>query len=110
MLKLHRIAVLALSITVASGASATGQNGAEYGVAVAHDAAERTITVAPTSRWINVVNGETVTFVVDGKRFSWHVSTYPYVGQFALQKIAPADVQTGAVQVIVAPNPLYYGG
>lgn len=111
MLKLYRASILAFAAALSTSAFAIGPTGtqADYGSPVAGAAAERTITIAPSTRWVNVVNGETVTFVVDGKSFSWHVYTYNNVNEFKLDSIAPPHVAVAGVRVLVAPNPVYHG-
>ena len=54
---------------VATGA----HDAAYYGSSAAVKAADRTIVIKPTTRWVNVKNGETVTFAV-GAVTGW----YPY--------------------------------
>jgi hypothetical protein len=103
MFKLHT-ALFALACAIASAAGA-----ADYGSAVPNAGTERVISITPATRYVHVDNGESVTFVVDGKRFSWHVSTYPNVNEFALESIAPPGLAVPAVRVMVAPAPGYLG-
>ncbi|MFN3750274.1 MAG: CzcE family metal-binding protein [Thiobacillus sp.] len=74
-----------------------------------HDAsAGRTIALDAGTAWVNVTGGETVSFVADGKRFSWHFDTYGTAPVFDLDRIAPAGVLQGrTVRVYVAPDPAY---
>lgn len=111
MLNLTRTAFLIASATIAIGANAAGPTGqaADFGAPAANTAAQRTITVKPTTRYINVTDGETVKFAVDGKEFSWHFSSWPSAEQIALEKLAPKDTMASGVTVYVARNPLYYG-
>lgn len=108
MFKFNRIAVLALAAALSTSAFAMGptDTAADYGVPVAGVAADRTIIVKPATRSVHVVNGETVTFVIDGKSYSWRVDTYPNVNEFGLEKIVPAGA---GVRIFVSPNPLYSG-
>lgn len=110
-LNLNRAAILILSTAIAAGASAAGPTGdrADFGTAVADSAAERTIVVKPNTKYVNVTDGETVKFAVDGKEFSWHFRTWPSTNQFPLEKIAPKETLASGVTVYVARNPLYYG-
>ncbi|NML59846.1 CzcE family metal-binding protein [Massilia sp. RP-1-19] len=110
MMNLKHAALLILSAAIATGASAAGPTGerADFGVAVANTAAERTIEIKPKTKHVNVVDGETVKFAVDGKEFSWHFRTWPSTNQFALEKIAPRDTQANGVTVHVARNPTYF--
>lgn len=111
MFKFKRIAVLALVTALSTSAFAMGPTGtaADYGAPVAGAAGERTVTIKPATRWVNVINGETVTFIIDGKSFSWHVDTYPTLNEFDLAKIVPAGVVATSVRVFVSPNPHYFG-
>jgi len=74
-----------------------------------HDAsAGRTITLDAGTKWVNVSGGETVSFVADGKRFSWQFDTYGTAPVFDLDSIAPAGVLNGrTVRVYVTPDPVY---
>lgn len=111
MLNLTRTAFLIASAAIAIGANAAGPSGgaADFGAPAANVAAERTITVTPATRYVNVTDGETVKFSVDGKAFSWHFSSWPGAQQIALDKLAPKDTVASGVIVYVARNPLYYG-
>lgn len=112
MLSFNRIAMLALTALIATGANAIGPSGstADYGAPASDNAAERTIRLQSGTKYVNVVNGETVKFTVNGKSFSWHVETFRNVTQFDLRKIAPQNMPAANVRVFVAPNPLYIGG
>lgn len=111
MLNLTRAAFLIASAAIAIGASAAGPTGdaADFGAPVANSAAERTITIKPATRFVNVTDGETVKFAVDGKEFSWHFSSWPSAQQVALAKLAPRDTVVSGVTVYVARNPTYFG-
>lgn len=110
-MKLNRAAILLLSVALATGANAMAQTGgaADFGVAVSDSAAERTIALTADTKYVNVVDGETVKFTADGKSFSWHISTWPNVNVFGLEKIAPQDLPANGIKVYVAPNPRYFG-
>jgi hypothetical protein len=111
MLNLPRTAFLIASAALALGAHAAGPTGnaTDFGAPVASSAAERTITVKPTTKYIHVTDGETVKFAVDGKEFSWHFSSWPSASQIALEKLAPKDTVASNVTVYVARNPTYFG-
>lgn len=112
MPKTKLIAALALGIVLNSGARAATApaSPADFGTAATESVTGRIIRITPTTKFVHVDNGEAVTFEVKGKRFGWHVYTYPNVGEFRLRQIAPAGVDVDAVRVIVAPNPIYFGG
>ncbi|MBZ2209765.1 CzcE family metal-binding protein [Massilia soli] len=111
MLNLNRASLLIASAAIAFGASAAGPTGAagDFGAPVANSAAARAFTVKPATKYVNVTDGETVRFAVDGKEFSWHFSAWPGAQQIALDKLAPTGTVAGGVTVHVARNPLYYG-
>lgn len=103
------IAVL-MTTLLAQAASAHGltSTSADYGSAAA-TRASRSILVTSSVKSINVTNGETVEFLVNGKSFSWRFDTLQTRSTFDLNKIAPEGVLAGNVRVYVAPNPLYRG-
>lgn len=68
-------------------------------------AATRTVVIAPGTRYVNVIGGETIRFVVGDKSFGWAFDgTYP---SFDLNQVAPAAMLDHKVTAYVAPNPLY---
>ncbi|MEO7496060.1 MAG: CzcE family metal-binding protein [Massilia sp.] len=111
MLKPKRLALLILSVALASSACATGMSGNsdDFGSAVADSAAERSITITSSTRYVNVVNGQTVKFILGGQSFTWHFDTWPSISVIDFARIAPANVQTGAIKVYVEPSPRYLG-
>ncbi|TFW17711.1 CzcE family metal-binding protein [Duganella callida] len=82
---------------------------ADYGNQVADGNAMRTIVVNADTKYVNVANGETVQFDVNGQRFTWHFDTLHDATSLDLGKIAPAGVMAGQVRAYVAANPLYRG-
>lgn len=108
MMKLKNILFAASFLTVLS-AHAGEIDKSAYGVALPDTAqAERVVEIRPGARWANVVNGQTVKFVVDGKSFNWHVWTMPNVNAFDLDKIAPPEVKTAGIKVYVAESAQYH--
>ncbi len=79
------------------------------GMLAGADAASRTIVVKEGTRNVNVENGETVRFDVNGKSFAYTFNTFGNETAFDLSAIAPAGFAVPAVHVYVAPNPLYRG-
>lgn len=78
-------------------------------IAGAAHAEDRVVTINADTKWVNVDNGDTVTFNVNGKTFTWQASTLHTEEAFDLAKIAPAGIDAGKVTVYVASNPLYRG-
>lgn len=72
-------------------------------------AASRTIVIKAGTRNVNVDNGETVRFDVDGKSFAYTFNTFGNETAFDLSAIAPGGFAVPAVRVYVAHNPLYRG-
>ena len=111
MLNLTRATFLIASAAIAFSANAARPAGdaSDFGAPAANTAAARTITIKPTTKYVNVTDGETVTFVVDGKQFSWHFSSWPSAQQIALDKLAPKDTVASGVTVYVERSAQYYG-
>ncbi|MRW87501.1 CzcE family metal-binding protein [Pseudoduganella sp. FT26W] len=110
MLNALRTALVATAIIAATGAAHAATNPqAVYGEAVAGSAAARQVTITADTKSVNVNDGDTVAFNVNGKTFTWHFDTLRGMGSFDLAKIAPAGVDTGMTNVYVASNPLYRG-
>lgn len=98
---------LALSASLFAGAgqaAAIKHDASWYGAAVPAQASARTIVVTPQTRWVNVTNGETVTFAVGDQRFTFQFQTYPQTQVTDLRTIAPAGIEVAPVRVYVADN------
>lgn len=74
-------------------------------------AAERTVTIDPATRYVNVKNGEVVKFAVGNQAFAWHFDIGGSVNALSsdLNTVAPAGMLDHEVYVYVSPNPLYKG-
>ncbi|MDB5841601.1 MAG: hypothetical protein JWQ23_3553 [Herminiimonas sp.] len=71
--------------------------------------AARTIPINAGTRYINVVGGETIQFVVGDKAFAWYFSGPLSVWQFDLRRVAPAGLLDHEVIAYVSPNPRLWG-
>jgi len=80
---------------------------ADYGTPAVH--AHRTIVVNDRTRHVNVTNGETVQFDVNGQRFAFAFNNWPNKDVVDLSVIAPDGVTTPKVRVYIAPNPMSQG-
>ena len=100
------IAAFAAATLAAAGAQAAPLSQI-YGEAVQGGAPDRSVTVTPSTRYVNVVDGQTVRFNADGKTFEWHFDTLGGSPNFDLSAIAPKDVDVAGVRVYVDQNPLY---
>jgi hypothetical protein len=96
---------LALSISLTAAAApavpAPVTPASDYGSVVRDAAAVRKIVVKPSTKWVNVTNGETVTFVVEGKSFTYSFQTHPYNNVLPMAAIAPANLNVGSIRVFV---------
>ena len=109
MFKTLRTLIACTAIVGTGLAQAAPGTTTNYGSVANSSFADRVITITPGTRWVNVNNGDTVAFTVNGKTFTWHFETLHAEDQFALEKIAPEGVDVGMVTVYVASNPLYRG-
>jgi hypothetical protein len=81
----------------------------DAGMLVENTAGDRSIEIGADTRYVNVTNGETVSFLVDGRRFSYTFDAWNSIAAIDLAKIAPSDVKVPQVRVYIAPNPLGQG-
>jgi hypothetical protein len=109
------LAVLPVAASIAVAVAVAGCAGNPYagrlhllGTAAGNQAfAQRTVTITPATRWVNVTGGETVRFVSDAGSFAWNFQTGPTVSKFDLNLIAPPGMLAQRITVYVATNPLY---
>lgn len=110
MFNFIRTAVIAAAIaSTASGAYAATVNTKEFGMATAAANADRHVVIKADTKWVNIDDGDTVKFDVNGNSFTWHFDTLRGESAFELSKIAPEGVDVGKVIVYVGANPLYRG-
>jgi len=85
-------AALTMAATVSAGGYNPGQDHGELGVA---DVYNRTITITPETRWVNVSQGEDVKFVdtATGQSFVWNFDTTNPM--FDLATVAPPGALGG---------------
>ncbi len=67
---------------------------------------DRTITIGPNTKWVNVTGGETVRFIdtASNKSFVWYFNT-PEWTTFDLAQVAPDALAGQHVIAYVAQNP-----
>lgn len=99
---------LALSAS-ASAMAADNTSPVTYGHLAKEGTASRVIEISPSTRAINVHDGETVRFNVNGKIFEWTFNIPTREGVISFSDVAPIETGAGNVRVYVAPNPLYFG-
>lgn len=73
-------------------------------------AATRTVVISPDTKWVNVVGGDTVRFVVGDKAFAWNFSGPEKIFAFALNDVAPAGILDHKVVAYVELDPRLFGG
>jgi len=77
---------------------------AAYGQPASPEQADRVITIRPGRRFVNVTNGETVLFKVNGRAFAWRFTPTISHRTFRLEEIAPGDIDVRGVQVFCGPD------
>jgi len=98
----------AAAFAAAMPASAEQIQPASVGSAAAAASAGSIVTITPHTKYVNVADGSTVRFVVDGQSFTWNFHTSEAtVKPFDLALLAPAGVLKQKVVVYVSPDPLY---
>lgn len=79
------------------------------GDAAPADAAARSVTIRPDTRYVHVEGGEIIRFIVGDKTFGWNFNGPLTVSSYDLRRVAPEGVLDHEVRVIIAPNPRYMG-
>ena len=102
-------ATLALTLFLSASASMAEQPLNLLGDAVPATAVNRTITIAPSTQYVNVQGGQTVKFDINGKSFAWNFSGPSTVSSFDLNRVAPPGLLHHKVMIYVSPDPLYLG-
>jgi len=107
------VATIAASIafSLLAGCASTASTDSSLGTPAEGRSYDRKIVVAANAKFVNVLDGEVIKFVVqepDGadKSFTWHFDTSrEMVGD--LSKLAPAGVIGRSIKVYVGSNPRY---
>ena len=69
------------------------------GSTVQTQAVTRSVTILPSTKYVNVRQGDVVTFTSDGKQFTWLFDTLRPTDDFDLSSIAPATMKPHGVRV-----------
>jgi hypothetical protein len=109
MFNFIRTAVIAAAIASTASGAYAAVNTKEFGMATNAASADRHVVIKADTKWVNIDDGDTVEFNIDGKSFTWHFDTLRGESAFELSKIAPEGVDAGKVIVYVGANPLYRG-
>jgi hypothetical protein len=97
----------ALILSAASAAASAAVSTNLIGESVVADAAQRTVAIDASTRWVNVTQGETVKFVANGNEFTFDFDGVS--GYVDLAQIAPAGALDHKVAVYVARQPVSGG-
>jgi hypothetical protein len=89
-----------LALSAASLSASALTFGDQYGEPAQPAAAERTIVVAPGTKFVNVKHGEVVKIVAGEKEFVWAFDGVP--NTFDLAKVAPSGALDHSVRVYIA--------
>jgi len=100
--KLFFPTLAALTLSAASLSAAALTFGDLYGEPAKASAAERTIVVAPGTKFVNVKHGEVVKIVAGDKEFAWAFDGLLH--PFELAKIAPQGALDHRVRVNIEPS------
>jgi hypothetical protein len=103
-------AVLALSLSLAGLSSMAATSSDLLGESASATSANRTITITPDTRYVNVEGGQIVNFDVGGKTFVWDFDGSTDFQSFDLNQVAPSGLLDHRVTAYVSPNPFYMGG
>ena len=102
------IFALTLSVSALSSMAATPVD--LLGEIAQAAAANRTITITPDTRYVNVEGGQIVRFDIGGQTFTWNFDGADTVGSFDLNRVTPPGLLDHPVTAYVSYNPLYAGG
>lgn len=112
MQNLMKKVVAILTVAVLSPLTALAHEGENhvnpaFGSAVQAPAATRSVVISPSTKYVNVDQGDVVTFQIEGNAFTWQFDTLRPDASFDLSAIVPTGVNAHGVRVYVAPNPTY---
>jgi hypothetical protein len=78
-----------------------------YGAPATASAAQRVIDITPETKSVQVTNGETIQFNINGAPFTWKFDLYHQEGALDLATILPQELQANGVKVYVGESPEY---
>jgi hypothetical protein len=109
IMKLIKLAsVIAAAVLSLSAVAAPGARFDVYGSAAPVSAAQRSVTITPGTRFINVNGGETVRFNVNGQSFAWDFTVGQNVSAIDMRRIAPPGLIDRKLVIYVTPDLRYY--
>lgn len=103
------VLALALSVPALSSIAATPAPLELLGDPAPPTAADKTITITPDTKYVNVQQGQVVKFDVGGKTFAWDFDNAVTVESFDLNRVAPPGMLDHEVRAYIEPNVQYEG-
>lgn len=97
------IALALVGLTASLSASAQDAPNLFWGSPVPVAQAQRSIVIAPDTRWVNVAQGEAIRFVAGGVEFGWKFDGLG-ARSFDLRQVAPSGALLKAVPVYITAN------
>jgi plastocyanin len=102
------LVALAIAASVAGlNASAADSSPNAYGNNSPAGSAGRVVEITPATKYVNVTDGDTVTFKIDGRDFTWTFHVLHQEGVVQLSSILPQDLHADGVKVYVTPDLSY---
>jgi len=98
--------LLAVAAMLASATAGAALRSDLLGDNATPEQAQRTIVILPTTKYVNVTQGEVVQFVENGSSFVWNFDG-PIASAFDLNRVAPAGALDHKVTAYIASNPQY---
>jgi len=80
-----------------------------FGSPVPPGSGNRTISITPDTRHVNIEGGEIINFTVGDKTFSWSFFVASHIRSFDLNQVAPPGMLDHKVTAYIAPDPRYWG-
>jgi hypothetical protein len=100
-------AMAASALTMNVNAGIFDANPEIYGMVAPANTAQRTVDITADTKKVNVTNGETITFNINGTQFTWKFDLYHQEGVLELSTILPKDLHADGVTIYVAEDPMY---
>jgi hypothetical protein len=101
--------LIAGAIFTSAHAAPMTNSSADYGQIVAASTVDKEVKIGAATRYVNVVNGQTVQFEVGDQSFSFSFDAWPGDRSVDLALIAPKGMVVPHVRVYVTPDRRYLG-
>jgi hypothetical protein len=105
-LNTHIFAVVTLLMSAVALPAVAATDSTEFlGASAPSSSARQEIRIKPDTKYVNVVGGDIVKFVVGEKTFTWNFNGGRNFGSFDLNQVAPAGLLDRPLTVYIAPDP-----